>query len=177
MRSVAINLRLDVDDGTPRAALDVAGQAVRAFNHRSATRFDPCRDGWQYPSDAYRALGELIYLTGALPQVFGHIASSLLAQLEQGHIEIDYGTAYAGNPKAAVAAESVALERSNRPPGSCTGRWVTHRTPSALPATQAQTCRNEPAPRNPLATAHCAPAITRELGLNAHEHPHCGLRR
>jgi hypothetical protein len=109
-----MNLRFDLDDGTPRAALDVAGQAVRAFNHRSATRFDPCRDGWQYPSDAYRALAELIYLTGALPQVFGHIAPSLLAQLEQGHIEIDYGTAYAGNPEAAVAAASVALERSNQ---------------------------------------------------------------
>src|SRR4051794_30441895 len=76
----------DLDDGTPRAALDLAGQAVRAFNHRSSARFHPGRDGWQYPSDAYRALGELTYLTGALPQVFAHIAASLSAQLEQGHI-------------------------------------------------------------------------------------------
>lgn len=109
-----MNIPLDIDDGSPRAALEVAGQAVRAFNHRSATRFDSCRKGWQYPSDAYRALGELTYLTGLLPQVFDHIASSLRAQLEQGHIEIDYGTAYAGSPEAAIAGASAALVRATQ---------------------------------------------------------------
>jgi hypothetical protein len=99
----------NLDDGTPRAALDLAGQAVRAFNHRSSARFHPGRDGWQYPSDAYRALGELTYLTGALPQVFAHIAASLRAQLEQGHIGIDQGTSYADNPAAAIEAASTAL--------------------------------------------------------------------
>jgi hypothetical protein len=99
----------DLDDGTPRAALDLAGQAVRAFNHRSSARFHPGRDGWQYPSDAYLALGELTYLTGALPQVFAHIAASLRAQLEQGNIGIDHGTSYADNPAAAIEAASTAL--------------------------------------------------------------------
>jgi hypothetical protein len=99
----------DLDDGTPRAALDLAGQAVRAFNHRSSARFHPGRDGWQYPSDAYRALGELTYLTGALPQVFAHIAASLRTQLELGHIGIDHGTRFADNPAAAIEAASTAL--------------------------------------------------------------------
>jgi hypothetical protein len=172
-----MNLRLDLDDGTPRAALDVAGQAVRAFNHRSATRFDPCRDGWQYPSDAYRALAELIYLTGALPR------SSATLRLRCWPSSSRVTSRLTTAPPTPATRRPPSRRRAwlwsgqTRPPGSCTGRWVTHRTPSALPATQAQTCRNEPAPGNPLATAHCAPAITRELSLNAHEHPHCGLRR
>ena len=109
-----MKIPLDLDDGTPRAALDVAGQAVRAFNHRSARRFDTCREGWQCPSDAYRALGELTYLTGLLPQVFDHIASSLRAQLDEGHIEIDYGTRYTGNAEAAIADASAALEQATQ---------------------------------------------------------------
>ena len=59
-----MTISIDVeDDGTPRAALDIAGQGVRAFNHRSHLRFS--RHGWQYPSDAYCALGELTYLWDA----------------------------------------------------------------------------------------------------------------
>jgi hypothetical protein len=108
-----MNVPID-EDGTPRAALDVAGQAVRAFNHRSAERFDPRRAGWQYPSDAYRVLGELTFLTGALPQVLRHIGASLRAQLEQGHIAIDHGTTYAGNPQAAIDAASMARDSATQ---------------------------------------------------------------
>jgi hypothetical protein len=93
----------------PSAALDLVGQAVRAFGHRSSARFHPGRDGWRYPSDAYRALGELTYLTGALPQVCAHIAASQRAQLEQAHIGIDHGTSYADNQAAAIQAASTAL--------------------------------------------------------------------
>ena len=59
------------DDGSPRAARDIAGQGVRAFNHRTSRRFNPHGAGWQFPSDAYRSLGELTYLTGMFPQCSG----------------------------------------------------------------------------------------------------------
>ncbi len=71
-------------------------------------------EGWLYPNDAYRSLGELTYLAGALPQVFQHIASSPRHQLEEGHIGIDYGSRYADNPAAAIEAASVALERATQ---------------------------------------------------------------
>ena len=61
------------DDVSGRAVLDIAGRAVRAFNHRSSnTHFDDVnrgRTGWSHVPDVYRCLGELIYLTGGLRQV------------------------------------------------------------------------------------------------------------
>jgi hypothetical protein len=100
------------DDGSPQAALDLAGQSVRAFNRRSSPRFWPQQAGWRYPSDAYSALGELTYLTGCLPQVFQHIIGALRCQLEQGHIRIDPGTEYASHPETTVNAARVALDRA-----------------------------------------------------------------
>jgi hypothetical protein len=112
---IAMSYPFDVeDDGTPRAALDVAGQGVRAFNHRTAERFNDRADGWSFPNDAYRALGELTYLVGALPQVLQHIMSSLRDALEQGHVGIDRGEQYEGHPELAIEAVSVAMEKATQ---------------------------------------------------------------
>jgi hypothetical protein len=102
------------DDGTPARALDVAGRAVRDFNHRSFGAFRPGKPGWEYPSNAHSALGELTYLAGGLPQAFEQIIAALRDQLEQGHITIDRGTEWDGHPAGAVAAASAALERASQ---------------------------------------------------------------
>jgi hypothetical protein len=103
---------LPEDDGTPRAALDIAGQGVRAYNHRTLRRFEPDHDGWWYVGDAYDSLGELSYLAGALPQALQQTMSAIRAAAEAGHIGTDPGSRYDGDPAAAVGAASVALERA-----------------------------------------------------------------
>lgn len=106
---------IDVDDdGTPRAALDLAGQAVRAFNHRSSERFHDGRgrDGWTYVPDVYRCLGELTYLTGMLPQVADHMRHSMRAALEAGHADADPGSEYEGRPKLAIDRATEALKQA-----------------------------------------------------------------
>lgn len=100
------------DDGSGRAALDIAGQAVRAFNHRTNTRFDDVsqgRTGWNHVPDVYRCLGELTYLTGGLRQVIEHMSSAMKAQLEAGGVGADVGSPYEGRPEDAVTAAQVAL--------------------------------------------------------------------
>lgn len=100
------------DDGTPRAALDAAGQCVRQFNHQTGKRFRPDQEGWRFPSDAYSCLGELGYLVGMVPQVVQHLMSSVRAQQDDGHIAITWGEQYLGDPAGAVEETSVALERA-----------------------------------------------------------------
>jgi hypothetical protein len=100
------------DDGTPRGALDVAGQAVRAFNHRSVRRFCPERQGWRYVPDAYRCLGELTHLTGMLPQVGDHLAESIVVALAAGQAALDYGEP--GTVGVAIAAAGEALGRAEQ---------------------------------------------------------------
>ncbi len=100
------------DDGSGRAALDIAGQAVRAFNHRTNTRFDDVsrgRIGWSYVPDVYRCLGELTYMTGGLRQVIEHMSSAMKAQLEAGGVGADAGSTYEGRPEDAIAEARAAL--------------------------------------------------------------------
>ncbi len=97
------------DDGSPACALNVAGQGVRDFNHRSIRRLEAGRPGWQFAADACQALGELRYLADGLPQSFEQIIRALRGQLDQGHIKIDPGTEGEGNPAGAVEPVSVAL--------------------------------------------------------------------
>ena len=94
---------------TPSAALDIAGQAVRSFNHRTNTRFSDHRDGWNHVPDVYRCLGELTYLTGGLRQAIWHMSEAMQAQLEVGHVDADPGSQYDGRPEQAVAAACAAL--------------------------------------------------------------------
>lgn len=102
------------DHGEPNQSLDIAGQAVRDFNHRSFARMELGKPGWQYASDAYRSLGELTYLAGGLPQAFEQITAALVDQLGKGLIRIDRGTRYEDHPEAAVAAAEEALQRAQQ---------------------------------------------------------------
>ena len=102
------------DTGEPNPALDIAGQAVRDFNHRSSSTMRITKPGWRYAPDAYRSLGELTYLAGGLPQCFQQIMEALRHELELNLIAIDRGTTYGGDPGAAVEAVSVALERATQ---------------------------------------------------------------
>jgi len=100
------------DDGQPATALDIAGQAVRDFNHRSFGVMDPRRPGWRWAPDAYRALGELTYLAGGLPQALEQISAALEAELRRDRIRIDPGTRYSDDPAAAIDAARAALQRA-----------------------------------------------------------------
>lgn len=102
------------DDGTPRAVLDIAGQAVRAFNHRTGTRFTTYRNGWNHAPDVYRCLGELTYLTGGLRQVIEHMRAALHAQLDAGELDADPGSEYDGRPEQAIAATRAALDAAEQ---------------------------------------------------------------
>ena len=102
------------DQGEPNQALDIAGQAVRDFNHRSGSHMRITKPGWRYAPDAYRSLGELTYLAGGLPQCFQQIMEALRHELELNLIVIDRGTTYDGKPAAAIEAVSVALERATQ---------------------------------------------------------------
>lgn len=94
---------------TPSETLDVAGQAVRAFNHRTNTRFADYRNGWNHVPDVYRCLGELTYLTGGLRQAIWHMSEALQAQLQAGHVDADSGSEYDGRPEHAIASACAAL--------------------------------------------------------------------
>lgn len=100
------------DDGQPNTALDIAGQAVRDFNHRSHGHMRTTRPGWRCASDAYRSLGELTYLAGGLPQAFQQITAALRREVELKLIKVDPGTTYDGDPAAAIEAASIALEHA-----------------------------------------------------------------
>ncbi|WP_375502670.1 hypothetical protein [uncultured Jatrophihabitans sp.] len=97
---------------TPSSALDIAGQAVRSFNHRTNTRFSDSRNGWNHVPDVYRCLGELTYLTGGLRQAIWHMTEAMQAQLETGHVGADSGSQYDGQPEAAIAAACGALSHA-----------------------------------------------------------------
>jgi hypothetical protein len=86
------------DDGQPNTALDIAGQAVRDFNHRSFTHMDLDRPGWRFAPDAYRSLGELRYLVGGLPQAFEQLAAALSHQLDQDLICMDAAAGLRASP-------------------------------------------------------------------------------
>lgn len=94
---------------TPSETLDIAGQAVRAFNHRTNTRFADYRNGWNHVPDVYRCLGELTYLAGGLRQATWHMSEAMPAQLEAGHVGADSGSEYDGRPEQAVASACAAL--------------------------------------------------------------------
>ncbi len=102
------------DDGEPSTALDIAGQAVRDFNHRSQGSMRITRPGWRFAPDAYRALGELTVLAGGLAQSFQQIMAALRNELELNLIGIDAGTTYVDDPEGAVEAASIALDVATR---------------------------------------------------------------
>jgi hypothetical protein len=100
------------DDGAPSTALDIAGQAVRDFNHRSFGYMCINKPGWRYAPDAYTALGELTVLAGGLPQAFAQIITALRHEAEHDLIKVDPHTSYESHPEQAVAAAAEALQRA-----------------------------------------------------------------
>lgn len=100
------------DDGEPTTSLNIGGEALRDFNHRTLDRMRIGKPGWEFVSDAYRALGEMSGLVGRLPQACEQIARALQAQLDDDLIVIDPGTRYDGYPERAVAAALAALDQA-----------------------------------------------------------------
>ncbi len=97
------------DDGTPVGALEIAARGVTSFNHRSRQPFERGSEGWEYPSDAYRCLGQLTRLADGLAQVCDQITAALRRELELDQLGIDAGTIWAGDPVGAVRTATGAL--------------------------------------------------------------------
>ena len=69
---------------TPARHLDQAAEHIRAFNHTSRAT----SDDWQYPSDAYTAIGTLSRLAGMLEQAIEQSARPVMHTHEHGRIRI-----------------------------------------------------------------------------------------
>lgn len=71
----------------PALHLDQAAEHIRAFNHISlATGTD-----WQYPSDAYTAIGNLSHLAGMLQQAIEQSTHPVTRAHQDGRVLIDNG--------------------------------------------------------------------------------------
>lgn len=102
------------DEGQPSAALEVAAEGVREFNHRSLGMMSLDRPGWRFVPDAYECLGALRALAERLSQAIEQIDSAVRHELELNLIKIDTGTRFADHPEAAVEAASAALEHGSQ---------------------------------------------------------------
>ena len=104
-----VTIAAEEDDGRAPAALHVAAEGLREFNHRTLSGFDDRGEGWSYPSDAYAAIGHLLSLAARVEQACEQIIRPVRAQLAAGHIRIDPGTRHDGEPEAAVEEASLGL--------------------------------------------------------------------
>ncbi|HEY3718414.1 MAG TPA: hypothetical protein VGL39_28150 [Jatrophihabitantaceae bacterium] len=84
-----------------------AAEAVRAINHITGWPH-----GMTYPSDAYSVLSRLAAVAAMLRQAFGQIDRQLAAWHAAGHVGIDRGTPFAGNPSGALATVTAALDEA-----------------------------------------------------------------
>jgi hypothetical protein len=81
-----------------------ADESIRAINHITGWPH-----GMTYPSDAYTVISNLAALAAKLPQAFRQIDHTLHRWNAAGHVGIDRGRTYEGNPGGAVAETSRAL--------------------------------------------------------------------
>lgn len=88
----------------PARHLSDAAEAIRAFNHASRS----AGADWQYPSDAYSALGSLSRLAEMLPQALEQSVVPVSATHSAGRVRIDGG----GDPEAAVGYLRDALAKA-----------------------------------------------------------------
>lgn len=79
----------------PSRSLSKAADLIRQFNHDTITT----GDGWQYPPNAYDAIGSLAYLVRMLPQAIEQTMQPVQRTHDQGRVTIDGGS----NPAQAVA--------------------------------------------------------------------------
>lgn len=71
----------------PARHLSDAAENVRAFDHDSIS----CGKGWEYPPQAYTAIGNLSHLVGMLEQAVQQSVRPVIHTFEQGRILIDGG--------------------------------------------------------------------------------------
>ncbi|MGD6742984.1 hypothetical protein ACOKM3_14200 [Streptomyces sp. BH106] len=64
-----------------------AADSVRVFNHYSR----PIGEGWEFPSDAYDALGSLSRMVGMLDQALRQTMRPVVHTHEAGRLRIDGG--------------------------------------------------------------------------------------
>jgi hypothetical protein len=87
-----------------------ADEAIRAINHITSWP----HDGMTYPSDASDVVSSLAALARKLPQALSQIGDALHRWNAAGHVGIDRGRPYEGNPGGAIVETSRALaEASN----------------------------------------------------------------
>ncbi|MFD9242747.1 hypothetical protein ACFV0D_12605 [Streptomyces sp. NPDC059556] len=72
----------------PFKHLDRAAEHIRTFNHLSQS---PDGRSWQYPGDAYDALGNLSYLAGMLAQAIEQATRPVQWTVERGQFRMDGG--------------------------------------------------------------------------------------
>lgn len=86
---------------TPARLASQAGDLIRAFNHATITT----GDDWQYPPDAYDAIGSLAYMVRMLPQAIEQTLRPVHRTHEEGRVTVDGG----GDPKEAVTELRAAI--------------------------------------------------------------------
>lgn len=69
----------------PHRSLSKAAEQVRQFNHESMD----IGDGWQYPPNAYDAIGNLAYLVRMLPQAIEQTLRPVQHTHDQGRVTVD----------------------------------------------------------------------------------------
>jgi hypothetical protein len=89
---------------------DRAGNAIRTFNHVSQSP----REGWQYPGDAYAALGNLAYLTGMLGQAIEQATRPVEWTVERGQLRMDGGMDQSSALNGMRRACTVAVDTAER---------------------------------------------------------------
>jgi hypothetical protein len=80
---------------TPGRTASKAGDLIRQFNHDTIS----IGDGWQYPPNAYDAIGNLAYLIRMLPQALEQCMRPVEHTHDEGRVTVDGG----GDPALAVA--------------------------------------------------------------------------
>lgn len=85
---------------SPSRHLSAAAENVRAFNHDS----HDMKPGWQYPPNAYDAIGTLSVLAGMLEQAVQQSVWPVIHTFEQGRIRLDGGGVAAPAVRELVAA-------------------------------------------------------------------------
>lgn len=78
----------------PHRSLSKAAEQLRQFNHQSII----VGDGWQYPPNAYDAIGNLAYLARMLPQAIEQTMRPVHHTFDHGRVTVDGG----GDPQQAV---------------------------------------------------------------------------
>jgi hypothetical protein len=84
-----------------------AAEAIRAINHATI------RTVGYGPNDVYDIVAELGVLTERLPQAFGQLARILEQLNNNGHVEFDPGSPFAGHPADGVTELQAVFRRAS----------------------------------------------------------------